>query len=507
MFRLSLSALFLVASFASAEPLAMTARYRVANAAEASGFEVREKIIKWEPKQTAIIICDMWDNHWCQSAAKRCAEIAPRMNTVVEEARKRGVFVIHAPSDCMNFYKDTPQRKLAQSAPMAKNQPKDIAAGCRQLPNEPTLAVDASDGGCDDAMPDKEHRAWNRQHEAIKIHGEDAISDSGKEIWNLLEAREITNVLLMGVHTNMCVVGRPFGLRQMAKNGKNVVLVRDLTDAMYNPAKPPFVAHRRGTEMIIAHIEAHICPSITAQDIYTHPAPMNVAFVIGEDEYKTEISLPKFAKEELEKRNVRCTFIYADAKDKNSFPDIAKIKDADLVVISVRRRTPPPEQLTVLYEYALAGRPIVGIRTASHAFALRDKPDGWPEFDKDVLGGNYNMHYPNEPMKGPPTVVSQVDTSAKHPILTGVAGEFQSKGSLYKNTSLAKTATPLLWGKVGPNGSEKEFVAWTNTYKGGRVFYTSLGYIEDFDNPSFRRLLLNGIFWAMERAIPGDPRP
>jgi nicotinamidase-related amidase/type 1 glutamine amidotransferase len=502
MLRFSVLALLLLAPFVHAEPLVMTARYRVANPAEASGFEVREKALRWEPKQTAIIICDMWDDHWCKSAAKRCAEIAPRMNTIVEEARKRGVFIIHAPSDCMDFYKDTPQRKLAQSAPVAKNQPKDVAAGCRQLPDEPALAVDASDGGCDDAEPDKEHRAWNRQHDAIKIHDEDAISDSGKEIWNLMEARGITNVILMGVHTNMCVVGRPFGLRQMAKNGKNVVLVRDLTDAMYNPKKPPFVAHRRGTELIIGHIEAHICPSVTAADVCGEPMPAHVAFVIGEDEYKTEVSLPKFAKEELEKRGVRCTFIFADEKDKNSFPDMAKIKDADLVLISARRRIPPPEQLMILYEYAESGRPLVGIRTASHAFALRDKPDGWPRFDKDVLGGNYNMHYPNEPMKGPPTVVSRVERSAKHAILAGVASDFESKGSLYKNASLAKTATPLLWGKQGPNGSEHEFVAWTNTHKGGRVFYTSLGYIEDFDNASFRRLLLNGMFWAMERQVP-----
>jgi nicotinamidase-related amidase/type 1 glutamine amidotransferase len=502
MFRRTLLALAIFPALAGAQPLVMTARYRVANPTEASAFEVREKTLKWEPKQTAIIICDMWDDHWCKSAAKRCAEIAPRMNTIVEEARKRGVFVIHAPSDCMDFYKDAPQRKLAQSAPQAKNQPKDVAAGCRQLPDEPALAVDASDGGCDDAAPDKEHRVWKRQHEAIIIHKNDAISDSGKEIWNLMEARGITNVILMGVHTNMCVVGRPFGLRQMAKNGKNVVLVRDLTDAMYNPKKPPFVTHRRGTELIIAHIEAHICPSVTAADICGEPAAAHVAFVIGEDEYKTEVSLPKFAKEELEKRGVHCTFIFADEKDKNSFPDMAKIKDADLVLISVRRRIPPPEQLMILYEYVESGRPLVGIRTASHAFALRDKQDGWPLFDKDVLGGNYNMHYPNEPKKGPPTVVSRVERSAKHPILTGVAADFESNGSLYKNASLAKTAMPLLWGKQGPDGAEHEFVAWTNAHKGGRIFYTSLGYIEDFDNANFRRLLLNGMFWAMDRPVP-----
>src|SRR5262249_25677252 len=155
-------------------------------------------------------------------------------------------------------------------------------------------------------------RAWKRQHPAIMIAEGDAVSDQGLEIWNLLEARGITNVMLMGVHTNMCVVGRPFGLRQMAKNGKNVVLVRDLTDAMYNPARAPFVSHRRGTELIIEHIEKCICPSIMSEDICHHPPASRIVFVIGEDEYRTNESLPKFAKEELEKRNCRCEFIYAD---------------------------------------------------------------------------------------------------------------------------------------------------------------------------------------------------
>ena len=95
----------------------------------------------------------------------------------------------------------------------------------------------------------------------------DAISDSGVEIWNLLEARNIDNVILMGVHLNMCVSGRPFGLRQMAKNGRHVVLMRDMTDTMYNPARWPFVSHTRGTELFIQHVEKRICPTITSDQM------------------------------------------------------------------------------------------------------------------------------------------------------------------------------------------------------------------------------------------------
>ncbi len=70
----------------------------------------------------------------------------------------------------------------------------------------------------------------------------------------------------------MCVLGRPFGIRQLRKLGMNVVLVRDLTDAMYNPRRAPYVSHARGTELVVEHIEKHWCPSIVSDDL-THVAP------------------------------------------------------------------------------------------------------------------------------------------------------------------------------------------------------------------------------------------
>ncbi|HEV3145127.1 MAG TPA: isochorismatase family protein [Gemmataceae bacterium] len=496
-FVASISVVLLCTFSLHADPLTLTARYRVPNSADLGGYEVREKSLSSEPKQTAIVICDMWDKHWCNGATQRVGELAPRMNEVVAKARAKGVFIIHAPSECMDFYKDTPQRKLAQSAPPAKNLPPDIGTWCRKIADEPKLPIDDSTGGCDDAEPSKSFKAWKRQHEAIVIAEGDAVSDSGKEIWNLLEARGIQNVIVMGVHTNMCVLGRPFGLRQMAKNGKSVVLARDLTDAMYDPAKAPFVSHRRGTEFVIEHIEKFVCPSIHSSEIVGEAKKPHVVFLIGEDEYKTEVSLPEFAKRELEPRGIRCTFVLANETEKNKFVGLEALKDADLLVLSVRRRVPPAEQLQMIRDYLESGRPLVGIRTASHAFCLVDKPEGWPGFDHEVLGGDYKMHYG----KGLATVCTAVEESAKHPILKDVPAKFESKSHLYKNKTLAKTATPLLRGNIGPDGKENEFVAWTNTYKGGRIFYTSLGSPDDFADASFRRLLRNGIDWALEREV------
>jgi nicotinamidase-related amidase len=245
-------------------------------------FAMVTRLAAWDPKQTAIVVCDMWDSHHCLNAVRRVQELAPRMNQVLEKARGMGVFIIHAPSSCMEPYKDHPARKRAQDAPRASNVPKDIGQWCRSIPAEEKgkYPLDQSDGGCDSdpepqkafyvmlkAMGRNPDAPWKAQIDVLKIHDDDAISDSGVEIWNLMEQRGIQNVILLGVHTNMCVLGRPFGLRQMAKNGKNVVLMRDLTDTMYNPAQRPFVSHFKGTELIVEHIEKFVCPTITSDQV------------------------------------------------------------------------------------------------------------------------------------------------------------------------------------------------------------------------------------------------
>jgi nicotinamidase-related amidase/type 1 glutamine amidotransferase len=485
--------------------LTLTARYRERYAPGDDCYEVREKALRWQARKTAIIICDMWERHWCKSATRRVAAMAPGMNEVVAAARARGLLVIHAPSGCMDAYRDTPQRRRAREAPAAADAPADIQNGCRRIPGEPPLPVDDSDGGCDCEPQCRSHRAWSRQIAALEIAAGDAISDSGREIWNLLQHRGIQNVILMGVHTNMCVLGRPFGLRQMAKNGKHVVLVRDLTDSMYNPRKAPYVCHRRGTELVVQHIEKHVCPSILADDINGDPRPPRVVFVIGEKEYRTRETLPAFARKELEPRGVRSTFVHVSEKDPNDFPGLEALEEADLLVLSVRRRTPPSAQLAAIRGYLEAGRPLVGIRTASHAFD-RDPPAGharWAEFDSEVLGHDYEGHYGNKPPEGPWSRVKVLAEAARHPILASVtAGEFKVRSHLYRARSLSATATPLMVGRM-EGRPEREPVAIANTYKGGRIFYTSLGAPEDFELEPFRRLLLNAIHWAMEKPAPG----
>jgi nicotinamidase-related amidase len=245
-------------------------------------YEVISKGQSWPAKKTAVIVCDMWDAHHSLNAVRRENELVPRMEEFLKAARSRGALIIHAPSSCMEPYKDHPARKRAQADPKAANLPKDIGEWCRKIPAEENgkYPIDQSDGGVDDdpkehdewqaklkAMGRNPMAPWKSQHDGLTITDDDAISDSGVEIWNLLESRGIANVMLVGVHTNMCVLGRPFGLRQLAKNGKNVVLVRDLTDTMYNPKMPPMVSHFEGTRLIVEHIEKYVCPTITSDQL------------------------------------------------------------------------------------------------------------------------------------------------------------------------------------------------------------------------------------------------
>jgi nicotinamidase-related amidase len=217
----------------------------------------------------------MWDDHWCQGAARRVVELAGPMNRFITAARDRGLLVIHCPSTCVDFYEGTSARERAKQAPFAKS-PIELATTERwgtawcwpDKSREPELPIDDSDMGCDCDVTCKIVEPWTRQIAAIEIdHSRDAITDNGQELYNLLAQPGIENVIICGVHLNMCVLGRPFAIRQLVQLDKNVVLVRDLTDTMYNHRMKPYVDHFAGTDLVIEHIEKYWCPSIESTDL------------------------------------------------------------------------------------------------------------------------------------------------------------------------------------------------------------------------------------------------
>ena len=210
--------------------------------------------------RVAIVICDMWDRHWSRGAAERVDAMAPRMDAVVRSAREMGVHIIHAPSDTLAFYDGTPARARAQAAPVV-DPPGELAI------QAPPLPIDDSDEGSDTGETETAW-VWTRQHPAIEIdHDLDAITDDGREVVNLLELWQVEQVLLMGVHTNMCILNRSFGIKQMVRWGVPIALVRDLTDTMYNPARSPYVDHDEGTRLVIGYIERFWCPTILSKDL------------------------------------------------------------------------------------------------------------------------------------------------------------------------------------------------------------------------------------------------
>jgi nicotinamidase-related amidase len=161
----------------------------------------------------------------------------------------------------MDFYKDHPARKRVATVKKAE-PPK-----AKDLPNPP-LPVDDSDGGCDDEKPAKQFKAWKRQHAAITINDDkDYITDNGGEVYSIMKEKGIDTLFVMGVHTNMCVLNRSFAIKQMVKWDVRTFLVRDLTDAMYNPKMKPMVTHEKGTQLIIEYIEQSWCATVESKSL------------------------------------------------------------------------------------------------------------------------------------------------------------------------------------------------------------------------------------------------
>ena len=503
-------------SMSSNKPLLLVTRSRAPLAGDSGRFRVVQNKVQWEPKQTAIIICDMWNEHWCKGATRRVAELAPYMNEVVSKARDKGVLIIHAPSSTVKAYADHPARKRAQDAPKAANLPDGIGKWCNWIDeNEKTVGypIDHSDGGCDCEPTCKQGPPWpwKSQIDTIEIRNEDAISDSGEEIWNLLEQQGVKNAILMGVHTNMCVLGRPFGLRNMARFGKNVVLMRDLTDTMYNSKMHPVVSHFTGTDLVVEHVEKYVCPTITStvltgrpQFCFKNDNRPRVVFISAESEYGAVETMPEFAHELKTKYGLYCEILQGSTEkngdDRHELAGLEALTNADLAVLFMRRRSLAPKQMQYFRDYLDSGGALIGLRTASHALDTRGKaPEGyaeWLKLDPEVLGGNYHGHHGN----GPKCTVTMAAGATGHPILAGVKFPLLSNGSLYEVRPLGESTTRLMVGTIPDQ--EPEPVAWTNQYKKCRIFYTSLGHPDDFKNAPFRRMLINAVFWAINKPVP-----
>lgn len=499
---------------------------RVASDSVKGATIIANDIQEWNSLETAIVICDMWNQHWCKGATERVAEMAPFMNNVLTIARNQGVLIVHAPSDCINYYKNHPARENIQKF---KSKKADKLISDDNLPSEKDAIwpVDQSDGGCDCFPECKQGGPWTHQIDVLKIFDNDAISDSGAEIAGLFNQKKIKNVILMGVHTNMCVIGRSFGLRNMVRLGMNVVLMRDLTDTMYDSKQSPKVSHFAGNSLINEYIERYVCPTIVSTDFTgekqfrfkTDKRPI-VAFITAENEYHSDQRFPEFAHDLLLSKNVNCEF--AIGKPVSEGPGVYNIEnlqilnDADLVITCIRRRALEPEKMQIIRDYMNSGKPVLAIRTSSHAFDAKgnvsrsgggvvasnvpvsDQLAQWPEFDEEVLGGNYQGHY-GHLKKG--TDISIVPGMENHPLLKGVAAEgFVSPGWLYINRPLrSENIQVLLTGTIP--GQPTQPLLWINNRTKGKVIYTSMGHWDDWQIESYRSIMFNAVDFLLNKNI------
>lgn len=235
------------------------------------------------------------------------------------------------------------------------------------------------------------------------------------------------------------------------------------------------------------------------------PAANIVIMVVEEpDNYEAPTTMRAFAERELKPLGHGVTLIQGDNPTKHHFPGLVEaLKEADLLVLFSRRRFPPKDQMAAIRAHLDSGKPLLGIRTANHAFIPKPKevvaPNlvPWPEFTHEMLGGE-NTGYET---KGLPYSVSLAKGAESSVLLAGVnAAKISGHQSLYKVLPLADDAKPLLIGTPQAGATTPpQPIAWTRTYgtNKARVFYTSLGAPEDMQITDVRRLLVNAVAWAL----------
>ena len=240
-----------------------------------------------------------------------------------------------------------------------------------------------------------------------------------------------------------------------------------------------------------------------------HAQP-HLVFVVGEGEYRSEVTMPALAQVLKDHYDFRTTVLIDEALhggEENSISGLEALETADLLVLYLRFRQLPENQLALLQKYIDRGGPIVAFRTTTHAFNYDgDDPRAakWNSFGARELGAPWIYHYGHG-------ASTDATTVGEHPVLAGVRPEFHVRSWTYhvrpdyppKDAKILVQGRPVL--PEGARGGDETVnpIAWTHTHSGGgRVFTTTMGHPEDFSVSDFRRLIVNGVYWCLEREAP-----
>ena len=228
-----------------------------------------------------------------------------------------------------------------------------------------------------------------------------------------------------------------------------------------------------------------VCQTVPTQSLWAADQlkRLKVCLISGSDEYKSHETLAEFQKLIEKNYPIECSRAFKTSDD--NLPGLEALETCDVAIVFTRRLTITGDQLERVKKYCTSGRPLVGIRTASHAF------QNWLDLDKEVFGGDYHNHY----NQGPAAKIEIVEAAKDHPILKQVK-PFTSTAKLYKNPQVSADVTVLLTGAI-PEHTEP--VAWARNYRGGKVFYTSLGEPADFENGNYQQLLIGALGWTTGR--------
>ncbi len=254
------------------------------NFKETMTYETRR--LSFPADETAVVISDMWAEHWCEGATRRVAELAVQMNELLDYLRNKGVKIIHCPSGTEEVYKDAPQKRaLDNYRTYPSGVPSEIGLFTEGIIPDITSRIDPRFVQCDCSLEkkcDSSRKPWKSkgQISSLTIAENDLIGMDAETVTSYLKKERYQCVFMMGVHTNMCVIYRKFGLKRLRMLKILPVLVRDMTDCMIPREEPPYQDHFTALDHTVRFIEEYICPSTTKMQLMGGMTP---SFTFSDD--------------------------------------------------------------------------------------------------------------------------------------------------------------------------------------------------------------------------------